>query len=367
MKILILLDQFTDTDANKPLLDDVLFLRQQGIDMRIATLFQELPEKTLYQGSLFSKATFSCFTLKHWWNPLEWKKVKAYISQEKPDLVILGEGKAKIIGSVTARLSRIPKIFIFSHDEETIRSSQSFFGDIFYSFAHFVIVASDSAKEKLLSRDTVSPEKIVVIPDGVSNKYGKRSEHDIRKSFGLQATDFIFVFLGDLNPDKGVDVLLRAFSKVPQGRLVVIGDGSEKKGLETLSKDLGIVERTLFLPSYFDVPGLLMEAGVMIFPSKTNEKISSFLPAFFSGLPVISSDFPGVDDIIQNRVNGIVVRKQDSEELAEAMNLIASDAELRTSLKKNMGKGLEEFSVPAHCSKILSLAEPKKSKLSPYQ
>lgn len=362
MKILIILDQFTDTSANKPLLDDVLFLRQQGINVQVVTLFPELPEKTLYQASMFSKATFSCLELGHLWNPKSWKKVIAHISQEKPDLVILGEGKAKMVGAVASRISHIPKIFIFSHDVETIKSSRSFLGDIFYILAHYVIVASNEAREKLVWRGVTFPSRIIVIPDGVTEVYGKRSERDIRKSLGISETDFIFIFLGDLIPEKGADVLLRAFSKVSQGCLIIIGDGAEKKNLETLSKDLGISEKVLFLPSYFDIPGLLAEAGAMIFPSKKEENISSFLPAFFSGIPVIVSDFPGVEEIIQNGVNGIVVRKQDSEELANAMSLVASDPELRASFQKNTGKGLERFSVSSHCSKILSLAEPKKKR-----
>ncbi len=360
MKILIILNQLTDNNANKTLLDDVLFLRKKDINVQVVTLFPEIPDKTLYQESMFSKATFFCLALGHLWNPKEWKKVIAHIFQEKPDLVITGEGKAKIIGTLAARFSRVPKIFIFSHDEETIRSAQSFFGEIFYSFAHVVVVASDSAKEKLLSLYAASPSKIVVIPDGISDKYGKPSDRDIRKSLGIKTTEFIFVFLGELLPEKGVDVLLRAFSKVSEGRLVIIGDGTEKKSMEILSRDLGLGEKVLFLTSYFDVPGLLMDAGVMVFPSKSKESFSSFLPAFFSGLPVISSYFPGVEEIVQNGVNGIIVHKQDSEALAEAMRRIVSQPELRASLQKNIGKGLERFSISAHCAKLLSLAEPKK-------
>lgn len=360
MKILIILDQFANTNANRPLLDDALFFRRQGIDTLVATFFPEDLENTLYQESFFSKATFSCLALGSLWNPRSWRKVMSHISKEKPDVVILGEGKAKAIGVIAARLSRVRNIFIFSHDEETIRARRSFFGDIFYAFVHVVIVTSDTAKEYLLRHDMASASKIAVVPDGISDRYGKRPERDIRKSFGIAETEFIFLFIGDFLPEKGIDVLLRAFSKVSLGCLILVGDGPEKKNMEVLSKNLGLGEKVIFLPSYPDIPGLLMTAGVMIVPSKNEENISLFLPAFLSNLPVIAADFPGVEEIVRKGENGIIVRKQDSEDLAGAMNLIASDPALRASLQKNTMKELERFSISAHCAKLLSLAEPKK-------
>jgi glycosyltransferase involved in cell wall biosynthesis len=136
-----------------------------------------------------------------------------------------------------------------------------------------------------------------------------------------------------------------------------VGNGPEKKTLELLAENLGLQERVIFLSSYVDMPGLLAEAGAIIFPSKEKELDSAFVPGLLSGLPVITSDIPGVEEMIRNEENGLMVRKQDSDELAAAMKLIASDPELRASLQKNSRKGIERFSVSAHCAKILSLVQ----------
>jgi len=357
MKIIIIVDQLTRTDANTHLLDDMFFLRQQGIDVKIATLLPELPENTLYSEILFSKATFSYIPIGHLWDPREWKGIRSYLSQEAPDLVIISGRKAKMVGTIPSRLSHVPRIFVFAHDAENIRLSRSSFDDLFYRFSDIIIVASEPAKEELLSSGAPS-EKIVIIPDGVSlDAYGKHSEHDIRKELGVSETEFIFIFTGDLFPERGADVLLRAFAKVPDGRLVIVGNGPEKKTLELLAENLGLQERVIFLSSYVDMPGLLAEAGAIIFPSKEKELDSAFVPGLLSGLPVITSDIPGVEEMIRNEENGLMVRKQDSDELAAAMKLIASDPELRASLQKNSRKGIERFSVSAHCAKILSLVQ----------
>ncbi|MFA5830717.1 MAG: glycosyltransferase family 4 protein [Candidatus Paceibacterota bacterium] len=360
MKIIILLEQFVRSGANKPLLDDVLFLRQQNVDARIVTFFPEIPGDTFYDDSSFSKESFSCLRFGHWWDPREWKKLKLFLSQEKPDLVIAGDGTAKTIGLLTARFSHVPKIFAFAHDEENIRLSESFFDRFFYLLPDKIIVAFQSAKEKLLARGAMQ-KKIVILTDGfIPEAYGKRYARDIRKDLGIGESEFIFICVGELTIDKGTDVLLRAFAKIPDGRLLIVGDGAEKNSLESLSNNLGLQERVIFLPQREDIPSLLMEAGAMIVPSKKEEFASSLVMGLLSGLPIITSDFPGAEEMIRNGENGIIVRKQDSDVLAEAMKTIAVDAELRASLQKNTGKGMEKFSIANHCAKLLSLMEEKK-------
>jgi glycosyltransferase involved in cell wall biosynthesis len=103
-----------------------------------------------------------------------------------------------------------------------------------------------------------------------------------------------------------------------------------------------------------------MEAGALIVPSKKEEFASSLVMGLLSGLPIIASDFPGVEEMIRNGENGMIVRKQDSDVLAEAMKTIAIDAELRALFQKNAGTGMEKFSVANHCAKLLSFAGEKK-------
>ena len=359
MKIIILLSQFTPTDVNKHLLDDVLFLRKQGIDARILTLFPEVPEKTLYRESLFAKENFSCVSFGRKWDPREWKKLIARLSEEHPDLIIVG-GKPKMLGILCARLSHVPNLFVFAYDEETIRSSRSFFGGIFDYLANFFIVASDVTKEQILSQ-WLSPSKVAVIPAGIPfDDYGKPPERNIFSQFGFGDNEFIFLFTGDLVPEKGADVLLRAFSKVPEGKLVIVGDGAEKEGLQSLSDNLNLKERVLFLNEDGNIPELLMRAGAVVFPSKKEEPLSVFVPALISGVPVISSDFLGIEEMIRNGENGIIVRKQDSDDLAKAMNALVLNPKMFAAHQKDVKKELENFSVSSQCAKLLSLVKTNK-------
>lgn len=362
MKIIFILEQFTPTEANKHLLDDVLFLRQQGFDAKVVTLSPEVDGETLYDEALFSKQNFSRISVRYVWDVRGWQKLVSFLSQEKPDLVILGGGKAKTIGTIAAHFSHAPAIFVFAHDEESIRLSQSFFDSISFSLSDIFIVASDTAKEKLFARG-LHPSKVAVISDGIPFEwYGKRSERNIRQELGIPADGFLFLFVGDLVPEKGADILLRAFAKVLDGRLLIVGDGHERRELEALSINLGLSGRVYFLSSYPNIPELLMEAGAIIFPSKKDEPASLFVPALLSGVPVIVSDISGALEIIRNGENGIIVRKQDSNELAAAMKLVMFDPSVRETLQKNAKKGLEKFSLSAHCAKILSMVRPPKKK-----
>jgi glycosyltransferase involved in cell wall biosynthesis len=358
MKIIFLLDVFANTEVNRFLLEEVLFLRKQDIDARVVTLLREDDSDTLYSESLFSKETFTCVPFV-WWKGKDWKKLKTLIEKESPALVITSGKKADIVGNLVARHVRVPKIFVFAHDVNEIEKRNKTADNILASRTDFFIVSSEEAK-KMLVAEGVFEGKIAVLRDGISfENYGVASLHDVRYGLDIPKEEFVFVFLGDLTAERGVDVLLRAFAKVPRGFLLIVGDGSEKKSLEGLSQSLGLKARVKFIQNYFDIPGILVSSNAMVFPSKKEAFAVPVVLGLSSGLPVIAADFDGVSEIIENGENGLVVRKQDSEELAKAMNTFLNDTELYVKLKGNTKKNLTKFSLSAHAAKLLALVQKK--------
>ena len=145
------------------------------------------------------------------------------------------------------------------------------------------------------------------------------------------------LFIGRLVPFKGVDFLLRALEQVPDLRLDIIGTGPERHRLGTLADALAISDRVKFWGEYpdEDLPRRMADADFLVLPSVSVEEMFGMvlLEAMAAGRPVITTAVPsGVREVNENGVTGLEVPIRDVRALADAMNLLSRDAELRERL-----------------------------------
>lgn len=168
--------------------------------------------------------------------------------------------------------------------------------------------------------------RIVDIPNGVHlSAYGSPG----MAVLGLPKN--YAVFLGRLKHRKAVDVLLQALARIPAtGSLVIVGSGEERPALEALCKQLNLTNRVHFLGA---VTGpakayVLQNARFGVVPSRQWESFGLVvLEGYASGLPMIATDLPGLADLIQPEITGLIVPQESPEKLADAMQrLFADDA-----------------------------------------
>ena len=138
-----------------------------------------------------------------------------------------------------------------------------------------------------------------------------------------------------LEPLYNVDVVLRAFARlreaVPEARLVVAHDGSERMRLEALAGSLAIGDAVQFIgrqtPS--ELAAALRRSQVYVSVPDSDSFALSNLEAMASGCFPVVSDLPSVRGMIEDGVNGLLVRPGDVEGLASALRRALSDAALR--------------------------------------
>lgn len=150
--------------------------------------------------------------------------------------------------------------------------------------------------------------------------------------------DCHFVAVGRLDRQKGFDLLLRAFARVPHpgARLTIFGEGGERAALEQLTRDLGLDQR-VSLPGIARGPQEWLGAGHVLVVSSRFEGFSNVVAeATCSGLPVLSFDCPhGMDEMIVEERNGLLVPPGDVEALGCAMTRLADDPALRNRLGRS--------------------------------
>jgi glycosyltransferase involved in cell wall biosynthesis len=162
----------------------------------------------------------------------------------------------------------------------------------------------------------------------------------------------IFLANRNLEPHYNVGCVLRAFAKiqrsVPEARLIVVGDGSQRVSLESLARSLDLrnVEfRGRVAPGEMrDVYG---EADIYLNASDIDSMPISILEAFASGLAVATTRAGGIPFIVTHERTGLLVERNNHEALASAALRLLEDGPLASSLINNARSELEKYSWPA--------------------
>lgn len=145
-----------------------------------------------------------------------------------------------------------------------------------------------------------------------------------RRELGLGEDTFLVGFVGRLVREKGVDLLVRALSSLPDGHLVLVGEGPEEEPLRRLAARWGVAERVHAVgrvPS-LDVPGWTAALDVLALPSRSTPRWKeqfgrAVVEAMACEVPVVVSDSGALPEVVGEA--GRVVPQGSVEALAEAL------------------------------------------------
>lgn len=168
------------------------------------------------------------------------------------------------------------------------------------------------------------------------------TESDQGQSGNEARGEKFFLFDGQLNEEKGIDDLLRAYAKIEvEEKLYVLGDGPLEGDLKKMAQELGIANKVRFMPFIKTTveEKKAMHAGstAVVSPSRCYENAPySVLQAMGSGSLVVCHDQGGARELSANGKRGLVYRKNDINDLARAMKQATEDPEKR---EKVIAKG----------------------------
>ena len=287
-----------------------------------------------------------------------------YFLKSKPHIVHTHTPKAGIVGMLAAKLAGVP------HRLHTVaglplleavgkkRKLLDFVEKLTYRCATHVLANSEGLKKIILDLHFTSPQKIKVLANGSSNgidtSYFSKSHFSfaqkvtLRESLQLLDSDFVFVFVGRLVSDKGINEAVSAFTKLrityPQAKFLLVGpleselDPLEHSTLEAITHCSGI----LSVGYQSDVRPYLAISDCLVFPSYREGFPNVVMQAGAMELPSIVSDINGCNEIIVPGENGIIVPVKSEQALLEAMELMLSDEALRERLTNKARLMIEE-------------------------
>jgi glycosyltransferase involved in cell wall biosynthesis len=277
--------------------------------------------------------------------------------KEKPLMVHSHTPKAGIVGMLGAKIAGVP---IRLHTVAglplmeatgTKRKVLDFVEKLTYSSATKVYPNSKGLYDFILENKYIGVNKLKVIANGSSNGidtsyffYEQISEQQkvtLKKELNIQEKDFVFIFVGRLVGDKGINELVAAFANLNKSakdiKLLLVGpqekelDALLPETVKEINNNLNIIE----VGFQSDVRAYFAISDALVFPSYREGFPNVVMQAGAMGLPSIVSDINGCNEIIVEGKNGIIIAVKDKEAIFRAMNKMLMDNEYRTRLQAN--------------------------------
>ncbi|HOJ92562.1 MAG TPA: glycosyltransferase family 4 protein [Dictyoglomaceae bacterium] len=207
-------------------------------------------------------------------------------------------------------------------------------------WADLVICVSDYDR-RIFKKMGLCQDKVLLIYNGIS---------EIKEEYPLPINidGFIIGTAARLTKKKGINYLIEAFSliapKYKDLKLVIIGDGEERKNLEALSQRLNIKEKVFFLGALPNAKYYFKNFDIFVLPSLSEVFGIVILEAISQKIPVIATNVGGIPEIIEDGKNGILVKPKDSKSLSTALEMLIIDKDLRIKIgEEGYKRYLSEF------------------------
>ena len=265
-----------------------------------------------------------------------------YFRKEKPIIVHTHTPKAGLIGMMAAKMAGV-KIRLHTVAGLPLMEASGFrrkvlniVEKITYFCATKVYPISFGLQEFILNEKFCHSAKLKVIGNGSTNginidffSQDSVSEQDrllLRKQLNISDSDFVFVFVGRLVKDKGIQELVSAFHKLSVRekniKLLLVGpfeqelDPLDEHTLSEINNNSNIIS----VGYQKDVRPYFSISNALVFPSYREGFPNVVLQSLAMQLPVIVSDINGCNEIVENNLNGIIVPPKNSTAIYQAMS-----------------------------------------------
>ena len=275
--------------------------------------------------------------------------------REKPFIVHSHTPKAGIIGMLGAKLAGVP---IRLHTVAGLplmevtgvkRKVLDFVEKVTYRCANKIYPNSKGLYEFIIQNQYTSSNKLKVISNGSSNgidtsffnpiHFNANQNKILRSTLGIHPNDFVFIFVGRLVGDKGINELISAFSQLetPNSKLLLVGpfepelDPLQPETLTAIETHPNIIS----VGFQSDVRPYFAVSNCLIFPSYREGFPNVVMQAGAMGLPCIVTNINGCNEIIIEKKNGTIIPVKNVEEIVKAMQKMSIDKDFFNQLKQN--------------------------------
>ncbi|MDT0677474.1 glycosyltransferase family 4 protein [Autumnicola musiva] len=287
-----------------------------------------------------------------------------YFKKEKPTIVHTHTPKAGIAGMLAAKLAGVPiRLHTVAgmplmETEGIKRKVLEGVEKLTYSCATMIYPNSHGIEDFILAEKLAPSEKVKVLGKGSSNGintshfdpalYSEEFKKKFREDLKIPAGNAVFVFVGRLVKDKGINELILAFERLREQRedisLLLVGpfeqelDPLKEHTVQRIKENPGI----LSVGYQKDVRPYFAVSDVLAFPSYREGFPNVVMQAGAMGLPAIVTNINGCNEIVKHDINGRVIPVKDADALYHEMKNFLLDFSKKENLRKNARNTIEE-------------------------
>ena len=260
----------------------------------------------------------------------------------KPDIIISFVDIINMTTLLSSRGLKIP-VIVSERTDPAYHNLPSLYQKlrrICYPWADKIISQTQSASDYF---SEIPKEKKGIIPNSVPKPflYKEDASKPLRH----------IVSVGRLCPNKGFDTLIKAFSRLapsdPALRLTIYGEGVARHALEALIQRLHLTDRVNLPGTTQNIPAILREADLFVFPSRYEGFPNALCEAMAVGLPIIASACSGTVDIVRDGIDGRLFPIDDEKALEKLLQELLHDPAQRVRLSQEARTVSDRFSETA--------------------
>lgn len=295
-----------------------------------------------------------------------WKDLKAvwqlykFLKKEKPFIVHTHTPKAGTVGMIAAMFAGVPNRLHTIAGLPLLevnglkRKLLNVVEKITYACATKIYPNSYGLMDIIIKQKFCKSKKLKVIGKGSSNGintnyfnpelFTEENKQKLKTTLRINSNDFVFIFVGRLVRDKGINELVSSFKKISISnkpvKLLLVGslesdlDPLDQSTLEEISLNNNIIS----VGFQTDVRPYFAISDCLVFPSYREGFPNVVMQAGAMGLPSIVSDINGCNEIVIDGKNGIIIPPKDTDSIEQSMKIILNENSLRNQMRSNCRK-----------------------------
>jgi glycosyltransferase involved in cell wall biosynthesis len=355
-------------------------LREMGYEVEVACSNTGFSNKIEQEG-------FKVYNIPFSRNPLSYKNIiavlKLYKIIKKNNYIMVHTHTpvSSFIGRIVAKIAGIPHVIYTVHGFHFHEFGNKLENSIYYHLEKFagrfmdVLITINKDDYKVAIKNNMAPKGKVVYIQGVGvdmekfdpKKYDSAIYEKYRKSLNIKIDDFVIISIGEFTKAKNFPHLIEAYMRVLNykinAKLIIIGDGILFNNILKMIEENKLEGKVILTGRRNDIPELLYISNLFVFTSIREGLPKSIMEAMAMEKPIIAYNIRGIRDLVDNGVNGFLVKYGDINTFAEKILYLIKNPDIAKEMgKKGREKIEKEFSLKIILPQMKALYEEILSK-----
>ena len=251
-------------------------------------------------------------------------RLTRFMRRERVDIVHNYLLRANVIGTLAARLARVPVVLTSKRGCHERRGLELAGARLSNWLADCVTTNANAVRAFVHDNERCPLQKMVVIPSGIeTERFAPLPPGDYKARLGLAPEQRVVGIVTRMRVRKGVEEFLRAMAmvraQVPTACAVVVGEVDLDPSLAALVRELGLEGHLHLLGRRSDMPEVLAAVDLFVLSSHDEGMSNAILEAMAMQKPVVATDVGGTGEVVQSGRTGLLVPPKDSVALAQAI------------------------------------------------